>query len=102
MSNAPVQSFTIRGTHIHVYGETITPQEAELYLQHAASSKLLPSNHYRLVVGGDGVVWMESLPDGLDRYASTVTRIPRRLTPYQPNQPVDYDALLASQDVIAE
>lgn len=102
MSNAPVQSFTIRGTHIHVYGETITPQEAELYLQHAASSKLLPSNHYRLVVGGDGVVWMESLPDGFDQYSSTVIRIPRRLTPYQPNAPVDYDALLASQEVVSK
>ena len=102
MSNAPSQSFTIRGTHIHVHGEPITPQEAELYLQHAASSKLLPSNHYRLVVGGDGVVWMESLTEGFDQHSNTVIRIPRRLIPYEPKQPVDYDALLASQDVIAE
>lgn len=102
MSNAPVQSFTIRGTHIHVYGEPITPQEAELYLQHAASSKLLPSNHYSLVVGGDGVVWMESLPEGIDQHSNAIIRIPRRLIPYQPNQPVDYDALLPSQDVISE
>lgn len=97
-----VQTFTIRGAHIHVQGQPITPQEAELYLQYAACSKLLPSNHYRVVVGGDGVVWMESLPEGFDQYSSTVIRIPRRFIPYEPKQPVDYDALLASQDVIAE
>lgn len=102
MSNAPVQSFTIRGTHLHVLGEPITPQEAELYLQHAASSKLLPSKHYRLVVGGDGVVWMESLPEGIDRYSCTVIRISQRSIPYNPNPPTDYDDLLSNQDVIFE
>lgn len=97
-----VQTFTIRGTHIHVQGQPITPQEAGLYLQQALSSKLPPSKHYKLLVGNDGVVWMEALTEGVDQYSIPVVRLPRRSIPYTPHAPVDYDALLSTQDVIAE
>lgn len=96
------QTFTIRGTHIHVCGVAISPQEAELYLQQVLSSKLPPCKHYKLTVGGDGVVWAEALLEGIDPFRSSFARLPSRIIPYQPNSPVDYDELLSSQEVVSK